>query len=101
MRTLDQYRDACRRLDLLTIRSIFPLFPDKSLEAYEKMSRHEVTFDDVKIEIDGDEATVTTTATRVVESKQSSRVGGTHTGRETIRLRKVRDDQWVISEIVQ
>jgi serine/threonine protein kinase len=99
VRTLDQYRDACRRLDLLAIRSIFPLFPDKSLDAYQKMSRHEVTFDDVQIDMEGDEATVTTTATRVIESKGSSRVGGTSTRKETIRLRKVRDDLWVISQI--
>jgi serine/threonine-protein kinase len=97
-RTLDQYRAACQRLDPIAIRHLFPLIPDKQLKAYDKMSRHEVTFEDVQIDLKGDFATVTTRATREIEAKGGSRVGDRSERRETIQLEKIADS-WVIRSI--
>jgi serine/threonine protein kinase len=98
-KTLTQYREACRRLDPVAIRHLFPLIKDDALKVFAKMERYEVTFDDVKVHVQGDRfATVECLSTYEAAPKNSSRVASRSQMRQTIRLEKV-DNAWVIRSI--
>jgi len=99
LRTLAQYREACRRLDAVAIRRMFPLIKDDALKAFSKMSRYLVKFDDLHVVFEGERtATVTCHATYDATPKDANRVGSRWEGRQTIRLEN-QDGAWVIRSI--
>jgi eukaryotic-like serine/threonine-protein kinase len=99
LKTLTQYREACRRLDPVAIRHLFPLIKDDALKVFAKMEKYEVTFEDVQVHLDDDRhATIDCVATYEATPKNSSRVASRSQMRQTIRLEKV-DNAWVIRAI--
>ncbi len=99
LHTLAQYSEACRRVDAVAIRRVFPLIRDKNLKAISKMSRYDVRFENLKVTLEGDRhAIVTGDAFYEATPKDGKRAPSTHQKRETIRMENV-GGAWVIRSI--
>jgi hypothetical protein len=99
LNTLAQYSEACRNVDAVAIRRVFPLIRDNNLKAISKMSRYDVRFENVEVTFEGDRhAIVTGEAFYEATPKDGKRAPSKFQKRETIRMEQV-GGAWVIRAI--
>lgn len=99
LHTLSLYSQACRNVDAVAIRRVFPLIKDNNLKAISKMSRYDVRFEDLEVRFEGDRhAVVTGQAFYEATPKDGKRAPSTFDKRETIRMENV-GGAWVIRAI--